>query len=109
MAPNGIINLPLEFSQVDRLGGNAAVSRRFVPRGDKVTRIRTSFDYDENLIHIQQYRTANTRFPVLLRAYYASPLEARIVSLSAVVASGGHSVGRRRCIKRPGWPKTAAT
>ena len=58
MATNGVIDLPLEATQVGRLGRNAAATG-FVPRRDKLPRIRTSFDYDENLVHTQQYRPAN--------------------------------------------------
>ena len=58
MATNGVIDLPLEATQVDRLGRNAAATG-FVPRRDKLPRIKTSFDHDENLVHIPEYRPAN--------------------------------------------------
>ena len=55
MATDSVIDLALEATQVDRLGRNAAATG-CVPRRDKLPRIRTSFDYDENLIHTHQYR-----------------------------------------------------
>lgn len=59
MATDFVIDLPLEVAQVDRLGRNPAVTGGLVPGRDKLSRIRTPFDYDENLIHPQQYRPAN--------------------------------------------------
>ena len=54
MATDGVIDLPLEVAQVDRLGRNPAVTGGFLPRRDKLSRIRTPFDYDENRIHAKQ-------------------------------------------------------
>jgi len=41
-----VIDLGLEFAQVGCLGRNAAVTRGFVPGGDKLSRIRTPFYCD---------------------------------------------------------------
>ena len=51
MASHGVIDVLLEFAQVDRLGRNASVTRGFVPGRDKMSRIRTPFDDNDNLIH----------------------------------------------------------
>ena len=74
MASDGVIDVLLEFAQVDRLGRNASVTRGFVPGRDKMSRIRTPFDDNDNLIHtsnsitvispIKQYQTRSQFFAV---------------------------------------------
>ena len=59
MASHGVIDVLLEFAQVDRLGRNAAVTRGFVPRRDKMSRISTSFDDNHNLIHTSNSTTGS--------------------------------------------------
>ena len=51
MASNSIIDVLLEFAQVDRLGRNAAITRGFVPGRDKLSRVSTTVDDNENHIH----------------------------------------------------------
>ena len=72
MASHGVIDVLLEFAQVDRLGRNASVTRRFVPGRDKMSRIRAPFDDNDNLFHtsnsitvippIKQYQTRSQFF-----------------------------------------------
>lgn len=58
MASDRVIHRSLEFTQVGSLGRNATATGGFVPRSDKVSRLRALFDHDENLIHTSQYRPA---------------------------------------------------
>jgi hypothetical protein len=75
MASHCVIYVLLKFTQIDRLRRDSAIAGRFVPRCDKIPRISTSFDDDENLVHIlnsttvvpqSPMRTAGIRKPVSL-------------------------------------------
>ena len=74
MASHGVIDVLLEFAQVDRLGRNAAVTRGFVPRRDKMSRISTSFDDNHNLIHTSNSTTVVPPMTYDQTSWYTSSL-----------------------------------
>lgn len=51
VASNGIVDALLEFPQIARLGRDAAIARRFVPKSDELPGVWTALDDKDDLIH----------------------------------------------------------